>query len=623
MNLGEIFEKPVNKVVALFLFLVIGAGIYGNSLSNPFVYDDEIYVEGNRNIRSLGNSPLFFTNPRLITANPRQAGHYRPLVVTSYAVNYAIGGLNPYGYHLVNLGFHVGSAFLIFLIVSNFTSAFFAAIAAGLIFLVHPLNSEAVNYITARSSLMSGFFYLLAFYFWVRYRMAYEAGHKDRRYGLYIFSFLSFAAGMLSKEVVITIPIMLWLYDLYFKNIPHSALRTPHFVKWRTYIPYIPFILVVTVPYLLMRISSFGRIFPYSQRDTVLQIYTGVTVLAKYWLMLLFPYPLTPIHEIQIHKTVWSYQVIYSIVIITGLVIISLFIRRFFSFTWKYVSFFLLWFIVVLLPVAVISLNAVFQENRGYLAVVSFAVIAGLLLGRLSETTWKRGGYFMLILLVIVYSIVVVKRNTVWRSAVSLWEDTVQKSPGSPMSYTSLGVAYRRNGMNDKALNMFRKALQIGGEKNFIAHDSLGRIYKAAGRWDIAAAEFEKAIEADPNYPFTYIELGNAYSNLKKFELAEEQYNKAIKLDPEELRTYFNLGSLYSKMGRVDDTINAYQKALSMSPEDMYLDVRFKIGVVLEKLERRDDAAMYYRQILRYSVENDAPMIQEARRRLNRLEKQY
>ncbi|MBI5407207.1 MAG: hypothetical protein HZA18_05875, partial [Nitrospirae bacterium] len=146
----------------------------------------------NFHIKELKNIPRFFVDPRLSSSNPLHGGHYRPFVTTSYAINYAVGGLNPVGYHLVNLAFHVGTAFVIYLIVKamlggrlevrsqklevrskkqearqeagNGDVECFAALTAGLIFLVHPFNSEAVNYTTARSSVMSGFFYLLGFW---------------------------------------------------------------------------------------------------------------------------------------------------------------------------------------------------------------------------------------------------------------------------------------------------------------------------------------------------------------------------------------------------------------------------------------------------------------------------
>src|SRR3989304_7949826 len=123
------------KGVILCLFAGIGILVYINSFSNLFQYDDQVTVEYNREIRTLRNIPYFFAKPKLLTAIilPQEAGHYRPLVITSYAINYALGGLSPVGYHLVNLAFHVGSAFLVFLIVrAMFTLTPSTLLRAGL-----------------------------------------------------------------------------------------------------------------------------------------------------------------------------------------------------------------------------------------------------------------------------------------------------------------------------------------------------------------------------------------------------------------------------------------------------------------------------------------------------------
>ncbi len=158
---------------AFVLIATVSILIYANSLNNAFQYDDQVYLEENSNIKTIG-LPDIFLNPSGLFAPNTATGHYRPLVLLMHVINYRIHGLNPWGYHAVNLAFHVGSAIVLFLIITvllaGSASNFYIAITVALIFAVHPFNSEVVNYITARSSVMSGFFYLLAFYCWVKYR---------------------------------------------------------------------------------------------------------------------------------------------------------------------------------------------------------------------------------------------------------------------------------------------------------------------------------------------------------------------------------------------------------------------------------------------------------------------
>src|SRR4030067_490282 len=161
------------------IIALLSITVYANSIPNGFVYDDDIFVVENPHIRDKKNIPASFVHPEYLTSLGHKS-HYRPLVMISYTINYWSGGRNPAVYRITNLLFHIGTAFLLFLTVEailhrngeirGLTSYHFIALASALIFAVHPFNSEAVNYITARPSLMSGFFYLLAFYFWVRYR---------------------------------------------------------------------------------------------------------------------------------------------------------------------------------------------------------------------------------------------------------------------------------------------------------------------------------------------------------------------------------------------------------------------------------------------------------------------
>src|SRR3990172_13023893 len=139
------FHRMSFKVWSIFLFFsLIGTIVYYNAIKNPFFYDDIHHITTNPHIRTLSSIPSFFTDSRTFS-NVKSGGgeglHYRPLVMLTYSLNYWLGRLNPAGYHIVNLGFHVGSAFLLFLVVySLLNRAFFAALAAGLIFLVHPFN---------------------------------------------------------------------------------------------------------------------------------------------------------------------------------------------------------------------------------------------------------------------------------------------------------------------------------------------------------------------------------------------------------------------------------------------------------------------------------------------------
>ena len=198
--------------------------------------------------------------------------------------------------------------------------------------------------------------------------------------------------GMLSKEVVITLPIVFWLYDIYFCG------RWRTILNWRTCLPYLPFVLIVVIPYIVIRASSFGGVLPYFKRDMWTQIFTELPVLILHWKMFLIPVLLTPVHYVEIYPTFWSFTVISSALILSGYVTMAILLSRSSSYLCKVVSFFMFWFFIVLLPTTLIPLNAIFQENRGYLAVVSFVVLAGIAIGELDKRMLRKVVVVLLVL---------------------------------------------------------------------------------------------------------------------------------------------------------------------------------------------------------------------------------
>ncbi|MCC6544412.1 MAG: tetratricopeptide repeat protein [Nitrospirae bacterium] len=654
--------------LVLVIFLFIGGIIYLNSLNNPFEFDDDVVVVRNVNIREPGNIPRYFFDPSLGANDPKVAGHYRPLVIMSYAVNYALGGLSPIGYHIVNLAFHAGSAFLIFLMVkamsgrveqapvsppskdrrgrskqsdtritshpegvSNDSVWSLAAIAAGLIFLVHPFNSEAVNYTTARSSVMSGFFYLLAFYFWVRYRSEKLSSFTSN---FYIASLLAFVAGMLSKEVAVTLPVMLWLYDLYgFQQAPgrHSS-TLAYVLNWRTYIPYLPFVLIVVVPYLMIRFFSLGRVIDPFQRDMITQLLTEIPVLVKHWQMFLLPRGLSIIHDTGVYSSV------LGAVLLSGFLLI-LYIFLAFYFIWKgrhslrAASFFMFWFFIVLLPTTIIPLNAVFQENRGYLAIVSFVVLMGMAIAELGKKISRSAMMAVLLVLLGTYGAITVHRNMVWGDSVALWKDTVEKTPRSSLAYAGLANAYRDRGDLFLSAETAEKGLSID-PNSYYAIVNLGRTYQMLGKTDRAIAEYEKALRIAPGEAVISNDLAILYGQKGDLEHAELYLKKAAEEWQDQPNIHYNLAVVMAGRGRLKESEVEFRKALSLNPS--YIQARLELADTLEKLGRNNEAAEQYGEVIRLSsagpdnwsamlgvdrgvIRKFAEMAQQRLARLNRL----
>ncbi|MBI5756876.1 MAG: tetratricopeptide repeat protein, partial [Nitrospirae bacterium] len=492
----------------------------------------------------------------------------------------------------------------------------FIALASALIFAVHPFNSEVVNYISTRSSVMSGFFYMLAFYCWVRFRevgnsgsskqvagsrknvgesgsskqvagsrknvgesgsskQAASSSFKDLPATYYIASLLAFLAGMLTKETVITLPVVLWLYDLYFVPLKRGGSITGHA---RRLAAYLPFVSLIAVAYFIVRYLYWGSFLPHFKRDLLTQLYTQMPVLTKYIRLLFIPAGLNADHYVTIYSQPTP-AVAGNLILLILVIALSLWLYSSSRIEWKAVSFFILWFFIVLLPTTVMPLNAILQENRGYLAGIGFGVLAGIGLVRLPAlpvlSGWSgRYNYLLplagLVLILIIYSFNTIQRNVVWRDGVTLWEDAVKKSPRSPASHHNLAYHYEEEGNVKLAIKEYQRAIEID-PIHAMSYYNLGRLYRGVGMSNEAVVAYKEAVKINPGYYKVYNNIGIIYNDMGMNESAIEVFKTAIKINPNYTMARVNLGKMYEKTGRLDLAAIEFEAVIKLggrSPED-------------------------------------------------------
>jgi len=559
------------------LIAVLSAAVYANSIPNGFVYDDDIYVVENPHIRDIKNIPSSFVHPEYLTSLGHKS-HYRPLVMISYTINYWIGGLNPAVYRITNLLFHIGTAFLLFLTVEailsrsgetrGLTSYRFIALASALIFAVHPFNSEAVNYITARSSLMSGFFYLTGLYCWVRYRGGEGEGRSKKlevrsktksnilplvSY-FYLGSLLVFLLGVLSKEVVVTLPLALLLYDIYFKRV--SLLR------WRTCVPYLPFILLPVTALVVRSVYEGGGIIPFFRRDITTQIFTGMPVLTGYLKLLLLPTGLNIAHDVEIYNTPFTFSVITSAIVLFFYVITAVYLNRRKEGGWRLLAFFMIWYFVTLLIVIIIPLNRIMQENRCYISGAVFAMFLGVVIGEMVYSRQRyKFAYGILAVLMIIYGVGTAYRNTVWKNNVTLWTDAMKKSPYEPLVYNNLSVAYKNNGEYEKAKEVLFRGIRLSPNE-WLYHYNLAVLFKISGEMDYALLEYERAIMLNPKALSAYVGKGSIYLQKEDIGKGIAVFQEVIHRRPEHALAHYYMAIAFHRLGRPEDAEEELELAL-------------------------------------------------------------
>lgn len=580
-----------NKTV-IFLFLVLlGTVIYFNSMGNPFHFDDFHHIVKNPGIRDIRNIPYYFIDLNLFTIDPGNIGNYRPLLLITYALNYWAVELNPFLYHTVNLAFHVGCSMLVFLITDSIlrcnsfslksparqdkdAQPSYIALTAGLIFLVHPFNSEVINYISARSSVMSAFFYLLAFYFWIKYRGNKFQTSNFRTQIFYLLSILSYLLGLFTKEAVITLPVMLWLYDFYFASADGDNIRLRLKNQFKNIRSYVPLIIITIIPYMALRtvlIHSFIRPHQHSPRGFYVNLLTETKVLLEYIYLLFLPVKLTVEHYVSVSYSFFEWQVLTSSFLLICLLIAAvwLFYKR--DRRWRLVSFFIIWFFIVLIPVTIFPLNAMLQENRAYLNTVTFAVFLGVLLDMVSSAGLLHSLFkvrsdiilsVFLLLILGVYSASTIQRNKVWKDDLSLWSDAVKKSPLAPRAHHNLALSYKELGMLELAISEYKMVLEL--DPNYkISHYNLGNIYNKLGMLRPALSEYQKVIEIDPAFYHAYNNMGSLYWTMGNTDTAIQLMKEAVRINPQYSIAHNNLGKLYKQLGDLKSSQEEFAKAES------------------------------------------------------------
>lgn len=604
------------KLLILSVLAVVAFVIYINSLNNGFFLDDTHHISANPYLKTPSNIPLFFKDYR--TFSTAGAAHYRPMVLVSHSLNYYLDGLNPAGYRLMTLLMHIGSAFLIYLIVKTIfgmiivhsdyetresglsgSRGLIASAASGLIFLTTPYNSEAINYLSARSNVLCAFFYLLAFWCWVRFREMNEAGATRpgrplRKWGLYTASVFIFLLAMLTKEVAITLPVVLWLFDTLF-------LREK---KYSDYLMYFPFVAVAFLGGIMPRFLFFGEVAGSgAPRDAWIQLLTGVKVLVKYVYSMLFPVNLNALHVVSEPASLIDLSVLASLALLLVILAVTFLLWRDKRPVSRVLVFFILWFFISLSLIAILPLSLAYQESRGYLASSGFAIIAGTLIEsgvwrlKLKERTKYTVAALILLIIIAVSSALVIKRNMDWRNGLTLWKDSIDKAPSSFFAHGMLAEYYASEGQYEEAIKEMETAIEINPDY-FTAYELLGQIYAMKGQREKAKEMFNRSIQLSPYNTPSHRGLARIYFDEGSLEDARMELIKVLKLSPSDMNATRQLIRIFKREGNLDNAENNYQFMIKKDRGNPALHQG--LGLIYQEKGEWDKAIAEFRQVIKY-----------------------
>jgi len=547
--------------------------------------DDAMYIVDNDRLRDLSNLwPPYGT---------RYFGYL------TFALNYRLGGLEVFGYHLTNILIHIGSSVLVYeLVALTFTTEWMrsaglagdrrtgetVALLTALVFALHPVQTQAVSYITQRFASLAAFFYLLSLVLFVRWRSADGSGLS--RKALYATSLAAAVAAQMSKEISFTLPAVIVLYDLVFFSPKGGRLR--YLAPFLATFAVIP--LTMLAPKLGIRIQGPGidekimaaqvkELLTLSRYDYLL---TQFRVMVTYLRLLVLP----------VNQN-WAYDYPVSHSLLEGRVIssLSLLVLVFASSVYLFVKarlagngYLLLaacgvfWFFITLsIESSIIPIKDVIFEHRLYLpsvgAALTFSSLAFLGFERLKRTSFKVpvAAFTAIVILVTAVPLAVASysRNLLWSDMLSFYEDVVAKSPNLATPHYDLGVVYKKLGRLDEAIAQYGLAISLKPDY-YEAHNNLGNAYLEKGMVEAAAAEYKTAIAINPADAEAHYNLGNLYYGQSMFREAASSLREAVTLDPKHSQAHNSLGNAYLKMGLLDRATVEYEKTLALDPRSVF-----------------------------------------------------
>lgn len=555
-----LFRSHATKCALLILAAVFIANL--NVLWAGFVWDDKLLIVGNIPIKHLRALPDLLLKPFLDV-------YYRPVVMLSFALEYAVWGLRPWGFHLTNLLLHAANSCLVFVLLREISTDRRAALFAALIFAVHPAHKGVVA-INDRTGLLAALFFLGSLILYIRHRRIVGGGRSWLYYGA---SCLLFLLGLFSKEEALTLPLMLVVIDIVFLDRQRESLRPARIVG------YAPFFLSVAA-YFWVRarvISGGPGLASAFAIEPVRRLMTVPAVLVDYLLVLLFPIRLDYDPITLIAASPGEPRILLPMLLLVALAAAIPFLVR----KTRKGAFGLLWYFLVFIPMC--NIVPIYPEVAHvqlttpirylYLPSIGVFLCAGLIFERilcgLSESaTGARLGKPALIsfcCVVLIFSLLSIKRNTLWKDDVRFYRYVLEMNPENSRMRFNLGTVYLQRGEVDAAIRELSRAATLAPALTDY-RNNLALAYKAKGWLGRAVEEFQQALRLDPNSAKAYTNLGPVYRMQGKIPEAIAAGEKAVELAPLSYIAQANLAETYDLAGNPAKAEKHYETAIRLNP---------------------------------------------------------
>jgi hypothetical protein len=491
--------------MSIVLIIACGFAAYINGAGGAFVLDDHLLIAGNRYLGGLSGVPHFFTE-NIASGASANWGFWRPLQMITYSLDYAIWKLNPAGYHLTNIFFHILAAICVWYIAKLLFSDGLIALLTGLLFVVNPLHSEAVTYISGRADPLASLFMLAGLIFYCRYV-------RQPGRAFYGAALAAFIAALSCRENSLIFPFLLFVC--------HGALKIRPRIK-----AVLPFI-IVGVLYVLLRLALFN--FQRPDAVGILARLPGFfAAVTRYARLLIAPVGLHMEYGKKLF--LWSdWRVACGVVIVVLLFYAVMRARK----DRGPVFFGLGFFLISLAPQTnlLYPLNAYMAEHWLYMPSIGIFLIVAYFLARLYHAAKTMVlGVVLSAVLIAAYGVLTVNQNAVWRNPVTLYETTLRYEPNSSRILIYLGNELSQKKDYRGAITLYKRAAAIDSTAD--VYFNLGNAHRLAGDTKDAVAAYQRAVGIDPGHIRAQFNLGVMLVAQQDYRQALDCFRKVLQLDP-------------------------------------------------------------------------------------------
>lgn len=584
-------DKQLTKKVLVFFLVFLGLVLYLNSFFNEFVWDDDDILR-NVYLKDWRNLPQYFTQS-LISGTGQPSNYWRPLVLISFSIDWRIAQYKPLFYHFHNTFLHIMAAILLFFVIFELSGRKFFSFLASLVFLIHPLQTEAVTYIAGRADSLSSVFIFLSLFLFIK---SLRPGQKINLIK-YSLSLLSFVFALLSRETAMMTPFLALLVIISFpeKFFSNDVLIKPRrtrikeavflIIKWL--LPFfIIFAIFVSLRLTVLNFLNILNFWPVENeytRNISFRIYTFFRTFLTYIGIFFWPTNLHMERSVLLQTNLFTFPVVSGIIVFLGMIVfaVSDLLKKFPK---NAIFFFGIgWFLITLAPYSniFIPVNAIIYEHWMYLpliglSVLSFKTVEDFIKDR--NSIFKKLAVLLLIFYFGFFCITTILRNREWRDPI-IFYNQILKYNKTYRIYNNLGNAYLDIGDHNKAEESYKAAIAI--DPSFPqpeAYNNLGLLYLKQKKYDDAIVYFEQTLKIKENYLPTIINLGDTYQKKKNWSKAGDYFLLYAKLAPYNFYGYYKAGEMSFLDKKCSEAIQYLIVAREIAPST---DIETKNAIAL------------------------------------------